>query len=342
MVSSVPVGDYKVVIQAQNNGQTKTITANLHVYDYTISVSQSDETVLRGGSASYALSLTLVAGSSTQNIPALSLTATGSPADAHASFVPATLAPALLGASAILSVSTAAPPAGSLGDFNISLTAADSLGTVHSTLANLHIYDFTVTVVPASLQILTTGSNAYSTTVTLTPGSSTFGLPAIGLTDVGLPPNSSGGFSPTTGSAAGFSSTFSISTFNAGSSDGITLTITGTDSRSPEGGTRSTMATLVILTPAQAIQLIINQINSFLASNVLSNGQANSLIVKLNHAITSLNFKPPDQATACNQLNAFVNEVNSYVASQILTPAQANLLLGGPLGINAIRAAIPC
>ena len=75
---------------------------------------------------------------------------------------------------------------------------------------------------------------------------------------------------------------------------------------------------------------------------MLTNGQANSLIVKLNHAITSLNFKPPDQATACNQLGAFVNEVNSYVASQILTPAQANLLLGGPLGINAIMAAIPC
>ena len=77
MVSSVPVGDYNVVIQAQNNGQTKTISVNLHVYDYTISVSQSDETVLRGGSASYALSLTLVAGSSTQNIPALGLAATG-------------------------------------------------------------------------------------------------------------------------------------------------------------------------------------------------------------------------------------------------------------------------
>ena len=139
-----------------------------------------------------------------------------------------------------------------MGDFNISITAADSLGTEHSTLANLHIYDFNVTVVPASLQILTTGSNAYSTTVTLTPGSSTFGLPAIGLTDIGLPPNASGSFGPKNGSAAGFSSTFSISTINAGSSAGIALTITGTDSRSPEGGSRSTMATLVILTPAQA------------------------------------------------------------------------------------------
>jgi len=61
----------------------------------------------------------------------------------------------------------------------------------------------------------------------------------------------------------------------------------------------------------------------------------------LNHAIASLTSKP-DQPTACNQLEAFVNEVNAYVSNGILTPAQGNTLLGGPLGIEAIRAAVPC
>jgi hypothetical protein len=74
---------------------------------------------------------------------------------------------------------------------------------------------------------------------------------------------------------------------------------------------------------------------------VLNKGQANSLIVKLQHAIDSLTTKP-DQPTACNQLQAFVNEVNAYVKAGILTPAQAAQLLGGPLGILAIMAAIPC
>lgn len=74
---------------------------------------------------------------------------------------------------------------------------------------------------------------------------------------------------------------------------------------------------------------------------MLNQGHANSLIVKLGHAIDSLNSKP-DQPTACNQLQAFVNEVNAYVSGGKLTPAQADSLLGGPLGVLAIMAAIPC
>ena len=59
------------------------------------------------------------------------------------------------------------------------------------------------------------------------------------------------------------------------------------------------------------------------------------------NAIDSLNSKP-NQPTACNQLQSFVNEVNAYVQSGKLTSAQADQLLGGPLGIYAIMAAIPC
>ena len=119
------------------------------------------------------------------------------------------------------------------------------------------------------------------------------------------------------------------------------LTLIGTDSRPAIGGTRTFSLTLQVLTPAQAIPNVIASINGLKAAGVLNRGQANSLIVKLNHAITSLNSKP-DQPTACNQLQAFVNEVNAYVNGGKLTPAQADLLLGGPLGILAIMAAIPC
>ena len=119
------------------------------------------------------------------------------------------------------------------------------------------------------------------------------------------------------------------------------LTLTGTDARSLIGGTRSATLNLTILTPAQAIPAIITKIEGLEGAGVLNKGQANSLIVKLQHAIDSLNSKP-DQPTACNQLQAFVNEVNAYVSSGKLTPAQADTLLGGPLGINAIMAAIPC
>jgi hypothetical protein len=79
-----------------------------------------------------------------------------------------------------------------------------------------------------------------------------------------------------------------------------------------------------------------------LLSKVLTGGQANSLQVKLTSAIGYLNASPPSNKLACSALKTFVYEVNSLVAEGVLTPAQANTLLGGPLGIYAIMAAIPC
>jgi hypothetical protein len=119
------------------------------------------------------------------------------------------------------------------------------------------------------------------------------------------------------------------------------LTLTGTDARASIGGTRTANLSLTILTPAQAIPAVIDTLEDLETAGVLNHGQANSFIVKLNHAIDSLNSKP-NQPTACNQLQAFVNEVNAYVQSGKLTQAQADTLLGGPLGILAIMAAIPC
>ncbi len=86
---------------------------------------------------------------------------------------------------------------------------------------------------------------------------------------------------------------------------------------------------------------MIATVQGLKAAGVLNGGQANSLIVKLTHAIDSLNSKP-DQPTACNQLQAFVNEVHAYVSAGILSPAQADMLLGPPLGVLAIMAALPC
>ena len=107
------------------------------------------------------------------------------------------------------------------------------------------------------------------------------------------------------------------------------------------GGSRSATLSLTVLTPAQAIPNVITTVQGLQAAGVLNGGQANSLIVKLNHAIDSLTSKP-HQPTGCNQLQAFVNEVNAYVSAGILTPAQAGTLLGGPLGIQAIMEAVPC
>ncbi|HLI51980.1 MAG TPA: Ig-like domain repeat protein [Thermomicrobiaceae bacterium] len=312
-----------------------------HVYDYNIVVSNTDETVLRGGSAHYSVSLTLVAGSSTTGVPPITLTAQGLPPDAVPTFSPSSVTPTLAGSSTVLTVQSAGAPGGSLGDSALTITGTNPSGTTRTASAGLHVYDFSVTANPQSLQVLTTGSNTYSISVSLASGSTTTGLPSVSLQLGGLPANTTGTFSVASGSALGFTSTLQITASNAVSNPGVLLTITGIDARTPEGGQRSTQATLVILTPAQALAQIVSKIAALETAGVLNQGQTNSLTVKLNHAIDSLQNKP-GQPTACNQLGAFVNEVNAYVKAGTLTSAQAAALLGGPLGVYAIEQAIPC
>jgi hypothetical protein len=228
-----------------------------------------------------------------------------------------------------------------LGDTDYAVTVTDSLGAVSNTATTtVSVYDYTVAGSPTALQILTTGTNAYGVTETLVTGSSTSGLPSIGLSVSGLPPGATPTFTPANGNASGFSSTLTISTASAPPGT-YGLTLTGTDARALIGGSRSTTLSLTVLTPAQAIPNVIATIEGLHAAGVLNGGQTNSLIVKLNHAIVSLTSKP-NQPTGCNQLQSFVNEVNAYVSAGILTPAQADTLLGGPLGVLAIMAAVPC
>lgn len=229
----------------------------------------------------------------------------------------------------------------SLGDTTYAVTVTDSLGAVSNTATTVvHDYDFTVAGSPTSQQILTSGTNTYGVTESLVSGSAISGLPTIGLSLSGLPAGATASFAPASGSAGGFSSTLTITTVGAPPGT-YALTLTGTDARALIGGTRSTSLTLTILTPAQAIPNVITTIQGLQTAGVLNGGQANSLIVKLNHAIDSLNSKP-GKPPGCNQLQAFVNEINAYVSAGTLTQAQADSLLGGPLGVLAIMASIPC
>ena len=231
----------------------------------------------------------------------------------------------------------------SLGTTTYAVTITDSEGAVSNTASvTVNVYDFSMSVTPSSLQVLTTGSNTYTpgAAVSLVSGSVTTGLPTIGLSVTGgLPSGTTSTFTPASGSASGFTSTLLIATSGAPAGT-YTLTVAGTDSTPLTGGSRTTTTSLTVLTPAQALPQVITTIGGLHASGALNGGQANSLIVKLNHAIDKLNAG--QTTTACNQLTAFVNEVNAYVATGVLTAAEANSLLGGPLGVLAIMASIPC
>ena len=345
-------GNYPLNISGtdQSGLVVESAIVNLHLYDYNVTVTPPDDTVLRGGSGYYTVTLTLLSGSSVIGLPAEALNGSGPPGGTLA-FGAAAVTPSLGGSSTSLTVGTAGPPGGALGDYAVTVTGTSPNGTVRTGTADIHIYDFAITasVSPASpafactatpspcLYVLTTGSNTYSVSVQLTPGSSTSGLPQIGLSVTGTPTGTTYSFSPSQG-APSFSSNLTITTTSAPPGT-YSLTIIGTDSR-PEGGSRSTGASLVVITPQQALQLVINQVKAYKASGVITSGQANSLITKLQSAINYLNTGRT--SLACNQLSAFVKTANSYVAKGYLRPAQENLLLDGPLGVYAIMASIPC
>jgi probable HAF family extracellular repeat protein len=84
-------------------------------------------------------------------------------------------------------------------------------------------------------------------------------------------------------------------------------------------------ATVTVLSVRQGILGLIDQVNALVSSNVLSPGQGNSLLAKLNAAIQQLDHG--NVQTVINQLNAFVNDVSQMIATGKLSPAQGQPLI---------------
>jgi len=305
--------------------------------DFTVSASPSDITILAGGQTSFSTTVKLLSGP-TGAIP-IQLNVLGLPSGASASFStnPVQLNyPSTMTGTSTLQITTSTSV--TLGDFPLTIQGTDQSGfAVETATVNLHVYDFTLAA-PSELLVLQTGKNSWTVALSLTSGSSTAGLPAIGLSDAGLPSGATAFFTPSSGSLI-FTSTFNVTTVNTPAGN-YTLTLTGTDSRSPEGGSRTISRKLVVLTPQQALQLLINEVNALRSSGVLPPAQAASLASQLAAVISSLNAGKVK--TACNQLSSFVNSINALVRGGILTQAQANQLLNPPLGVYAIMASIPC
>ena len=92
---------------------------------------------------------------------------------------------------------------------------------------------------------------------------------------------------------------------------------------------------MTVLTPQQALQDCIAKVQMLVPP--LNQGQANSLITKLNQAISSLD--QGKTGTACNQLQAFINQASGFTNGGILTPAQGQMLIEC---VNEVRSALGC
>ena len=218
------------------NGCTASASTTVAVFDYTINLTPADDTVLAGTPATYTVTLTLAAGSDTAGAPtSVSLSITGAPTGATV------LAPSALALTGPGSTGTVAVTTASLGDFSI--TASGSVGgaTRTSSAAGLHIYDFSLTVAPATQTVTLGGGPAtYTVSARVTTGSSTTGVPSsVNLVVTGLPST----ITPTFSSSLTLPGSESLSLAIDSTAPGdYPFTVTG----AVPGGGRSANADLVI------------------------------------------------------------------------------------------------
>ncbi len=197
-------------------------SATLRIYDYTVAVIPSGQTVLRGGNpATYYLDLTLVPGSSTFGIPGEVISVSGLPSGTPLPTLSSpTIVPSLAGCSPplcpTLTVTTQGPPSGPLGDSSFTVTTTDPVnGGSRSGSAGLHIFDFAATLTPSE-SLFQGESVTMKVSLPLDPGSTTVGLPSVSLSLTGLPSGVIAVGFPSS-LVAGGSQTFKLETSSVGS-----------------------------------------------------------------------------------------------------------------------------
>src|SRR2546423_1830740 len=196
--------------------------------DFSLAASPASRTVVQGGGTTYTATVTGGTGFS----GTVSLSVSGLPAGASASFSPASISNS---GSSTLSVSTSSttPP----GSYPLTITGTSG-SLVHTASVTLVVSaDFSVSVTPSSATLSRNSSTNY--TVTVTPGSGFSGT--VSLSVAGLPRRTSATFSPTSIATSG-SSTLTISANRKAPTGSFALTITGTSG----GVSHSQQVTLII------------------------------------------------------------------------------------------------
>jgi hypothetical protein len=185
--------------------------------DFSLSASPSSRSIVQGGGTTY--TATVTAGTGFSGL--VSLSVSGLPAGASASFTPASISTS---GSSTMSVTTSSttPP----GSYPLTITATS--GALNHTsgvtlVVSLVSADFSVSVTPSSATVTRNSSVNY--TVTITPVSGFSG--SVSLSVSGLPRRTSASFSPASISTSG-SSTLMVSTNRKAQTGTFTLTIKGT------------------------------------------------------------------------------------------------------------------
>ncbi|MDQ2943845.1 MAG: hypothetical protein M3R21_09295 [Candidatus Dormibacteraeota bacterium] len=204
--------------------------------DFSIAVSPGSQTVAQGSSTTYTATVTPSGGFT----GTVSLSASGLPAGAVASFNPASVTTS--GSSTMTVTTASTTPTGTSV-----LTVTGTSGTLtHSATTNLVVTapptpDFSLSATPASQSVVQGASTSYAATVTPTNGFT--GTVTFGAT--GLPAGATATFNPTSVTTSG-SSTMNVTTSTTTPTGSYPITITGTSGSL----THSATVTLVVNAPA--------------------------------------------------------------------------------------------
>jgi hypothetical protein len=79
------------------------------------------------------------------------------------------------------------------------------------------------------------------------------------------------------------------------------------------------------VTPEEAIDELIEEVEALVDGGALNNGQGNGLVAKLNAALKKLD--KGNTNAAINNLEAFINQVQAFLNAGILTPEEAQPLI---------------
>ncbi len=185
--------------------------------DFSISASPSSQTVAQGSSTTYTVSTFVTAGTAR----AVSLSATGLPSGASASFNPTSVT---AGQNSTLTVSTTASAA--TGTFGFTITGQySSPPSAHSTAVSLTVTaatdDFSISASPSSRTVVAGSSTTFAVSTVVASGTAR----TVSLSASGLPSGVTATFNPAS-VTAGQGSTLTITTTSAAIGTS-TLTITG-------------------------------------------------------------------------------------------------------------------
>jgi hypothetical protein len=223
--TAVAAGTYPLTITGSDGTLTHTASVSLVVNaavvgDFAISATPASQTVQAGNATSYSTTITPSGGFT----GTVSLSASGLPAGASASFAPASITSG--SGSSTLTVSTTAATAA--GTYTLTITGTSG-ALSHSTTVTLVVTapppapDFTISASPASLTVRRGTSGSYTVTIGALNGFTG----TVNLAVSGVPNRVTATFNPASVTTSG-TSTLTISAANNAPKNPVTLTITGT------------------------------------------------------------------------------------------------------------------